>query len=155
MFFLVIAKLIKEIIKYQKYICISFQNHSEKYKLTMEDMPMYRKEKLDMTAFGQAVKEARERKGWSREKLAEMLDLAPRYIMYIETRGQHLSLQRLYDIATLFSISIDQFFFPNTTNSKTTQRLQLDIMLNSMDEKELSVIAATVKAMQEAKTTGE
>ena len=116
---------------------------------------MYRKEKLDMTAFGQAVKEARERKGWSREKLAEMLDLAPRYIMYIETRGQHLSLQRLYDIATLFSISIDQFFFPNTTNSKTTQRLQLDIMLNSMDEKELSVIAATVKAMQEAKTTGE
>ena len=55
---------------------------------------MYLKQKVDMTAFGQAVKEARESKGWSREKLAEMLDLAPRYIMYIEMRGQHMSLLR-------------------------------------------------------------
>jgi len=121
----------------------------------MEDMPMYSKEKFDMSAFGQAVKEAREGKGWSREKLAEMLDLAPRYIMYIETRGQHPSLQKLYEIATLFNISIDQFFFPYTTGSKTTHRRQLDAMLDSMGEKDLSVITATVKAMQETKATGE
>ena len=87
---------------------------------------MYPKEKFDMTAFGQAVKEARENLGLSREKLAEKLDLAPRYIMYIETRGQHPSLQKLYEIATLFNISIDQFFFPNNTESKTTPRRQLD-----------------------------
>jgi len=85
----------------------------------MEDMSMYPKEKIDMTAFGQAVKEAREGKGWSREKLAEALDLAPRYIMYIETRGQRPSLQKLYEIVTLFNISIDQFFFPDTADSLT------------------------------------
>ena len=116
---------------------------------------MYPKEKFDMTAFGQAVKEARESLGLSREKLAEKLDLAPRYIMYIETRGQHPSLQKLYEIATLFNISIDQFFFPDNTESKTTHRRQLDAMLDSMDEKDLSVITATVKAMQESKTTRE
>ena len=116
---------------------------------------MYLKQKVDMTAFGQTVKEARESKGWSREKLAEMLDLAPRYIMYIETRGQHMSLQRLYEIATLFGISIDQFFSPEATESKTTQRRQLDTMLDSMDEKALSVITATVKAMHQAKEAGE
>ena len=112
---------------------------------------MYQHEKYDMRAFGQAVKEARESKGWSREKLAEILDLAPRYIMYIEKRGQHLSLQRLYDIATLFSISIDQFFFPDASEGKTTRRLQLDAMLDGMDDTDLAVVNATAKAILEAK----
>ena len=116
---------------------------------------MYQSNKVDMRAFGQAVKEARENKGLSREKLAEMLDLSPRYVMYIETRGQHPSLQKLYEIATLFNISIDQFFFPDKTESKTTSRRQLDAMLDGMSDKDLSVIAATVKAMQEAKEAGE
>lgn len=116
---------------------------------------MYQTKKVDMTAFGQAVKEAREKKGLSREKLAEMLDLSPRYVMYIETRGQHPSLQKLYEIATLFNISIGQFFFTDTAGSKTTSRRQLDAMLDNMDEKDLPVITATVKAMQKAKEAGE
>jgi len=121
----------------------------------MEDMKMYENKKLDLTAFGQAVKKARESKRISREELAEMLNISPRHTQYIETRGQHPSLQKFYEIVTLFNISVDHFFFPDTTDSKTTQRRQLDAMLESMDEKELSVISATVKAMQEAKETGE
>ena len=48
---------------------------------------MYKKEKFNLKAFGQAVKEAREQKGIARERLAEMLDLSPRHVQYIETRG--------------------------------------------------------------------
>ena len=116
---------------------------------------MYEKEKLDLKAFGQAVKEARENKGMSREKLAEILDLSPRHTQYIETRGQHPSLQKFYEIVTLFDISVDHYFFSDTTESKTTQRRQLDAMLDDVDEKELSIITATVKAMQDNKETGE
>jgi len=115
---------------------------------------MYCNNKVDMTAFGQAVKKARESKGWSREKLAEMLAIAPRYIMYIETRGQHTSLQKMYEIATLFNISVDQFFFPATDEKKTTRRRQLDVILDDMDDRELSVIAATAEAMQKNKEAG-
>jgi len=118
-------------------------------------MIMYEKEKFDMTAFGQAVKEAREKKGLSREKLAEILDLSPRYLMYIEMRGQHMSLQKLYEISTYFNISIDQFFFTNNTNSKTTQRRQMDAMLDSMDEKDLSVISTIAETINKAYKTGE
>ena len=39
---------------------------------------MYQREKCDMKAFGQAVREAREGRGWTREELAEKLDLAER-----------------------------------------------------------------------------
>ena len=87
---------------------------------------MYEKQKLDLRAFGQAVKEAREDKGLSREKLAEMLDLSPRHTQYIETRGQHPSLQKFYEIVRLFDISADQFLFPGTSKSKNTRRRQLD-----------------------------
>ena len=115
---------------------------------------MYQAKKFDMTAFGQAVKEARDQKGLSREAAAEILDLSPRYFMYIETRGQHMSLQKLYEIATFFDISIDQFFFPHKSESKTTKRRQLDAMLNSMGENDLSIVYATTKAVIKAKETG-
>lgn len=58
-----------------------------------EDMTMYMKEKYDFKAIGQAIKQARLDKNWTREQLAQMVDLAPRYIMSIENRGQHPSLQ--------------------------------------------------------------
>ena len=116
---------------------------------------MYQNDKLDLTAFGQAVKKARESKGMSREQLAEILDISARHTQYIETRGQHPSLQIFYEIVKLFDISADHYFFPDTSESRTTQRRQLDAMLDGMDEKELSVITATVRAMQGAKITGE
>ena len=50
-------------------------------------------EKFDLRTIGQAIKTAHEGKGWTREQVAEMLDLAPRYIMSIENTGQHPSFQ--------------------------------------------------------------
>jgi len=121
----------------------------------MEDMIMYQKEKLDLKAFGQAVKKARENKRMSREQLAEILEISVRHTQYIETRGQYPNLQKFYDIVRLLDISVDQFFFAEPGENKTTQRRQLDAMLDSMDEKELNVITATARAMQELKETGE
>jgi transcriptional regulator with XRE-family HTH domain len=117
----------------------------------MEDMKMYQQKKVDMRAFGRAVKEAREQRGLAREKLAEMLDLSTRHIQYIETRGQHPSVQKLYELAAFFSISIDQFFFPDNTGSKATPRRQLDAMLDGMDDKELHIVTGTAIAIQQAR----
>jgi len=121
----------------------------------MGDIKMYQQEKVDMKAFGQAVMEARENKGWSREKLAETLDVSIRHIQYIETRGQRPSVQKLYELAKLFDISIDEHLLSDTTKSKTTQRRQLDTMLDSMDERDLSIVSGTAKAIQEARAEEE
>lgn len=48
---------------------------------------------FDFMALGQAIKNAREAKGITREQLAEILDLAPRHIQSIENEGQHPSFQ--------------------------------------------------------------
>ena len=112
-------------------------------------------EKFDFLAIGQAIKTAREGKGWTREYVAEMMDLAPRYIMSIENNGQHPSFQVFYELITLFDISVDQYLFPDKPIKRSTRRRQLDTMLDEMGEKDLMIITGTTKAIRETKSTGE
>lgn len=107
--------------------------------------------KYDFKAFGQAIKEARKAKGFSRNKLADTLNIAPRYIASIENSGQHPSLQIFYELVTLLDISVDQFFFPQRETDKSTQRRQLDSMLDDMSSRDLTIITATAKGINEAK----
>lgn len=112
--------------------------------------------KYDFRAFGQAIKEARKAKGISRNQLADRLNIAPRYIASIENSGQHPSLQILYELVTLLDVSVDQFFFPDKETDKSTRRRQLDTMLDDMSEKDLKIISATARGIEEAnnETTG-
>ncbi|HBL50762.1 MAG TPA: transcriptional regulator, partial [Firmicutes bacterium] len=95
------------------------------------------KELYDFKAFGQAIKEARISRGWTRERLAQEVALAPRYLMSIENKGQHPSFQVFYELVTLFHISVDQFFFPDKEMDKSTQRRQLESLLDDMSDKGL------------------
>lgn len=108
------------------------------------------KEKFDFKAFGQAIKAARKAKGISRNQLADTLNIAPRYIASIENSGQHPSLQILYELVTLLDVSVDQFFFPEREQEKSTRRRQLDTMLDGMSEKDLKILSATAKGIEEA-----
>ncbi len=110
--------------------------------------------KYNFKAMGQAIKEARIKKGWTRERLAQEVDLAPRYIMSLENRGQHPSFQVFVTLMTLFNISVDQFLFPDGENEKSTRRRQLDAMLDEQDEKDYVVMEATAKGLKEAREMG-
>jgi transcriptional regulator with XRE-family HTH domain len=101
----------------------------------------------DFRAFGYAIKAARKARGWTREKLAQTVDLAPRYIMSIENKGQHPSFQVFYELVTLFNISVDQFFFPDDGAEKSTRRRQLD----GLSENDLIIMQATAKGIRTAK----
>ena len=90
-------------------------------------------EKYDFKALGQAIKEARNIKGLSRNQLADIMNIAPRYIASIENSGQHPSLQIFYELVTVLDVSVDQFFFPNKKVDKSTQRRQLDSLLDEMN----------------------
>ena len=115
---------------------------------------MHNKEKYDFTAIGQAIKAARIQRGWTREELAQEIDLAPRYIMSIENKGQHPSFQVFVELMTLFNISVDQFLFTDTGKEKSTRRRQLDAELDGLTEQDYIVMTATAKGLKEAKETG-
>ena len=107
-------------------------------------------ELYDFKAFGAAIKAARKAKGISRNQLADKMGIAPRYIASIENSGQHPSLQIFYELVTYLEVSVDQFFFPDKEVDKSTQRRQLDSLLDEMGSKELTIITATAKGIQEA-----
>ena len=102
-------------------------------------MRMYQDERrLDFHALGREIKRKREAKGWTQEYLAQLVDRTPRSIMYFENRGQHPSLNTFYQIVTLLDISVDQFFYPDRQNSESYYCQHIDVLLNSMNEKEFA-----------------
>lgn len=106
-------------------------------------------QRYDFKAFGQAIKAARKEKGISRNELADRMNIAPRYIASIENSGQHPSLQIFYELVTYLDVSVDQFFFPNKETGKSTQRRQLDTMLDEMGNNDLTIMTATAKGIME------
>ena len=109
-------------------------------------------EKYDFKAFGQAIKAARKAKGLSRNELADQMHIAPRYIASIENSGQHPSLQIFYELVTLLDVSVDQFFFPNKETDKSTQRRQLESLLDDISDKGLRIVTVTAKEIKEVET---
>ena len=112
-------------------------------------------DKYDFKAFGQAMKAARKAKGLSRNELADQMHIAPRYIASIENSGQHPSLQIFYELVTLLDVSVDQFFFPNKETDKSTQRRQLESLLDDISDKGLRIVTVTAKEIKEVETGNE
>lgn len=113
-------------------------------------VPLY-----DFKAFGAAIKAARKEYGESRKTVSDKLYISPRYLANIENKGQQPSLQIFYELVTRYHISVDQFFFPQDTAEKTTQRRQLDTLLDSMSDKGLRIVAATAKEITEIEKDNE
>lgn len=84
--------------------------------------------------------------------MADTLHIAPRYIASIENSGQHPSLQILYELVTLLDVSVDQFFFPDMDTNKSTQRRQLENLLDEISDKGLRIVTATAKEVKEVES---
>ena len=107
-------------------------------------MRMYQYDQhLDFHALGRELKRKREEKGWTQEYLAQLVNRTPRSIMYIENRGQYPSFDTFYQLVTMLEISVAQFFFPDKLNGESTCRTQIDVMLNSLNANNLTVMKHT------------
>jgi transcriptional regulator with XRE-family HTH domain len=111
--------------------------------------------RFDFKPIGRAVKAVRESRGLTREQLAEVMELALRYIMSIENKGQHPSFQVFYKLVSMFDISVDRYLFPDSPAERSTRRRQLDGLLDSLDEKDYMILEATARGIMQAKTAGE
>lgn len=108
-------------------------------------------ETCDFTTLGQAIKKAREANGWTREQVAGMLNLVPRYIQALENEGQHPSLQVLYRLVTLYNLSIDEYLLPHREVNKGSRRRQLDTILDTFSDSDLTIVEGTVQGICRAK----
>ena len=106
---------------------------------------------FDFTPIGQAIKKAREARGMTREQLSNIVDYDIRHLQAIENEGQYPSLELFIQLITMFDVSVDEYIFPNKEVKKSSVRRRLDAQLDNLNDKELSVIEATVNGLCKAK----
>ena len=106
---------------------------------------------FDFTPIGLEIKNARETQKITREKLAETLDISPRHLQAIELEGKHPSLGLLTYIATIFDMPIDQYIFTEKADAKSAMRKRLNILLDKLNDRDLSILEATATALCKAK----
>ena len=76
-------------------------------------------------------------RGWTQAYVAELVGKTDRTIMNIENKGQHPSFNLFFKLVTMFDISVDQFFYREEQRDEHSCRKHIDVLLNSMNEKEL------------------
>ena len=80
-----------------------------------------------------------------------IVDYDPRHLQAIENEGQKPSLELFIQLVTMFNISVDEYIFPNKEVNKSSARRRLDAQLDNLDDKELSIVEATVNGLCKAK----
>lgn len=99
-----------------------------------------KEDKYDFRAFGLAIKEARKKQGLTREQVGAMIEIDPRYLTNIENKGQHPSLQVLYDLVFLLNVSVDEFFLSSDSLVKSSRRRQLESKIDNFTDADLVIM---------------
>ncbi len=99
-----------------------------------------KEDKYDFRAFGLAIKEAHKKQGLTREQVGAMIEIDPRYLTNIENKGQHPSLQVLYDLVSLLNVSVDEFFLSSDNPVKSSRRRQLESKIDNFTDADLVIM---------------
>jgi len=108
-------------------------------------------ENFSFRELGQAIMYAREKQGITRETLAEQLNISTRHLQSVEKEGQYPSLQLFIQLVTMFNISVDQYIHSGCPTKKTTLRRQVDALLDTFGDAELTIIEGTAQGICKAK----
>lgn len=114
-----------------------------------------KEDKYDFRKFGLAIKEARIKQRLTREQVGALIEIDPRYLTNIKNKGQHPSIQVLYDIVSLLNVSVDEFFLPNSDRMKNTRRRQLEKQLDSLIDNDLIIMESVADGIIRSKQTKE
>ena len=99
-----------------------------------------KEDKYDFRDLGLAIKEARKKQGLTRDQVGAMIEIDPRYLTNIENKGQHPSLQVLYDLVSLLNVSVDEFFLSSDNLIKSSRRRQLESKIDNFTDADLVIM---------------
>ena len=110
-----------------------------------------KEDKYDFRAFGLAIKEARKKQGLTREQVGAMIEIDPCYLTNIENKGQHPSLQVLYDLVSLLNVSVDEFFLSSDSLAKSSRRRQLESKIDNFTDADLVIMESVADGIMKYK----
>lgn len=86
---------------------------------------------------GQRIRERRKFMKYTREKLAEMIDISPQFLANIENGKKGMSFSTLKKLCETLGMSCDYVILGKTTGGKHEQ---IDELLDNIDERYMPII---------------
>lgn len=117
----------------------------------MQDMAEIIYEKYQKN-FGQYVREHRERKGYTQQKLAELLKVTPKSISYIERGENYPSVDNMFELAHILDMSIDEFIFSYKKFDTTLSFEELNECLRNLSHDNQIVLLSVIRAVAQTLT---
>ena len=106
--------------------------------------------KAILSQFGQIIKQARIAARFTQNDLSERVGVSGRYIMALENEHRQPIFEVLCKLILALNISADSIFYPKNVNAED-EKDQLLRQIALCDKRDLTVVAATVKALIELK----
>ena len=107
---------------------------------------MAKKDEILIHELGNAIKDARINKGYTRAKFAERIDISDRHLTSVENGERRPSFELLYIIIRSLGISADQIFYPDLADDSDAEQIKRLYHVCSDRDKEL--IKTMLYAMQ-------
>ncbi|TCL54102.1 DNA-binding XRE family transcriptional regulator [Kineothrix alysoides] len=99
---------------------------------------------------GSILKAARKVRGLTREQLAEIINITPRYLMSLENENKKPSYDVLFRLVRELGISADTIFYPEAQHGDSAVE-PLMRLLYLCGDRELKIATATIKALVDNK----
>lgn len=101
---------------------------------------------LDYKLIGQRIKKARIKKGYTQEKLAELMNFSVPYVSRIETGKAHINLKRLNELCDLLETTESYVLNGVSSDSSSYLNNELGLVLKdcSSEDKDLIYQIATI-----------
>lgn len=107
--------------------------------------------RLDYTALAQRIKQARQGKGYSQSKLAELAGVSTNTIGKLEINYTTVSLKTILNIANALDIDINFLVSDNPPNNKQATDLFIESLLQDFTEKDKQFLIQVISAIKSYK----
>lgn len=108
---------------------------------------------MDYVLLGQRIRKYRKKKGYTLEKLAEMLDVSTTFIGQIERATGKPSIETLIKIANALEVSVDGLLFEalNERSGDTHFLKRVEELTAGFTQKEKSLVLKGIELLREMK----
>lgn len=106
---------------------------------------------LDYKLIGERLKKARVKKGYTQEKLSEILNVSIAYLSRIETGATHINLKRLNEICGLLDVSEAYILNGASNNSNSYLNNEIGSILKDCTPEKKELIYQVAKIISEKK----
>ena len=97
--------------------------------------------------FGQYVREHREKKNYTQSKLAELLNVTPKTISYIERGENYPSVENMFRLAQILDMSLDEFLFSYKKFDTTFSFEEINENICCLSPANQAILLSVIKAI--------